>query len=95
MKTPVAIVAGLVGLQSLVMLTLPHLSPRKMFFGVRTGAAFRRTAAGRRVLASYRLQVCCWFAVSVALLFASGGSEGRLKPFVSLLPALGALASYV
>ena len=40
-------------LEAGVMLLLPYLSPRPLYFGVRTGVAFRDSEAGRKIRGLY------------------------------------------
>ena len=68
---PMLIVAML--LEAVIMLVLPYLSPRPIFFGVRTGVDFRGTEQGRRIRLQYWAQVLAWAAVSLALLLGIGG----------------------
>jgi hypothetical protein len=44
-------------LEAAIMMLLPYLSPRPIFFGVHTGVEFRRRTEGRRILKQYWAQV--------------------------------------
>ncbi len=87
MLVTVALTAG-------VMLALPHLTPRGIFFGVRTGEEFRRSEAGRSALSRYRLWVLLAAAVGVALVIAAGQSATILIAG-SVGPELICLAAFV
>ena len=87
MLVTVALTAG-------VMLALPHLTPRGIFFGVRTGEEFRRSEAGRSALNRYRLWVLLAAAVGVALVIAAGQSATVLIAG-SVGPELICLAAFV
>jgi uncharacterized membrane protein len=62
-------------LEAAVMMLLPYLSPRPLYFGVRTGVAFRESQAGRKIRGLY------WGRV-----IASAGIGMAVLPFVPTLP---------
>jgi uncharacterized membrane protein len=57
-------------LQMAMLLLLPYLSPRPIFFGVRTGLEFRRSPSGRKVLVQYWVQVIGWAVLGMVLLWS-------------------------
>jgi uncharacterized membrane protein len=90
---PMLIVAML--LQAVIMLVLPYLSPRPIFFGVRTGSDFRRSEQGRKICTQYWVQVLMWAAVSLALLLGIGGIRDTALGLAALLPIVMSLAAFV
>ena len=83
-----------VALIGAVMLVLPHLSPRGIFFGVRTGKAFRGSEAGRTALAWYRVCVVL-VTVSGAVLVSVAGHSAAALVAGSMGPQVVALAAFV
>ena len=75
-----------------VMAALPHLSPRALYFGVRTGAEFRQSAEGRAAAAWYRWWVAGGVVAGLALILATGAREWvlALTPLVPFLVGIGA-----
>ena len=63
-------------LESAIMLALPYLSPRPIYFGVRTGSAFRDTPFGRRVRMQYTGLVLLFAAIAAVLLMLIRPIEG-------------------
>jgi uncharacterized membrane protein len=55
-------------LEAAVMMVVPYLAPRPLFFGVRTGIAFRESEAGRKILAHYLGRVIASAGIGIALL---------------------------
>ena len=78
-----------------VMLALPYLSPRNLFFGVRVGAAFRENEAGRAALAWYRWWVVGGIAAALALNLAASGMPDAVLAFSPLLPFLAGVGAFV
>jgi uncharacterized membrane protein len=77
-------------LEAAVMMLLPYLSPRPLYFGVRTGVAFRESEAGRRVRTQYWLLVMASAAIGVAWLLAASTMS-----YVAMLPIVLSLAAFV
>src|SRR4051794_32087529 len=80
-----------------VMFALPHLSPRGLFFGIRTGTAFRDTGEGRSLVAWYRLWVGLGAAMAAAIVLSLGKSQPLSQPLIALaamLPELVALTAF-
>jgi uncharacterized membrane protein len=75
-------------LQMAIMMLLPYLSPRPIFFGVRTGVEFRQSPSGRKILAQYWAQVIAWAVVGVVLLWSPVPvGVGAMLPIVMSLVA--------
>ena len=68
-------------LEAAVMLLLPYLSPRPLYFGVHTGVAFRETEAGRKIRAHYWGRVIASAGIGLALLLIA-----PMMPFLAMLP---------
>ena len=82
-------------LEGVVLLLLPNLTPSQMYFGIRTGAAFRGTEFGRRVRRQYRLQVLAWLALSAVLMMAESSGSELPAAIGSMLPFVGAAVAFV
>ena len=95
MKNLSWILTGAAILEAGVMMALPYLSPRQMFFGVRTGAEFRASQSGRKVLLQYWGQVFGWSVVTLALLLGVGRLPDRFAAWLAMLPIVGALIGFV
>jgi len=68
-----------------LMLAIPHISPRGLFFAVRTGTGFRDTETGRAALRLYNWSVAAALVAGAALIVAFGAER---KPPVLLLAAM-------
>ncbi|HTS30614.1 MAG TPA: DUF5808 domain-containing protein [Bryobacteraceae bacterium] len=95
MTRPVWMLTAIVILEGAVMMALPYLSPRRMFFGVRTGAEFRATGAGRKILAQYIGWVFGWFSLAAAILIGTGGLEDSTLAALTIAPMVLALATFL
>jgi len=67
-------------LEAAVMMLLPYLSPRPLFFGVRTGIAFRESELGRKIRGQYWGRVIASAGISTALM-----TLAPILPFVAML----------
>jgi uncharacterized membrane protein len=94
MTRPVWLMAAIVALEGLVMMALPYLSPRQIFFGVRTGAEFRSTDIGRKILAKYLGSVFAWSVIAAAAVLASGGRPDSALALLTIAPALLSLGAF-
>ena len=81
-------------LEGAILLLLPDLTPSQMFFGVRTGAAFRKTDFARGVRRSYRLQVLAWLVLSLVVQIAGGSLPEGLAGGAAMIPFLGAAIAF-
>jgi hypothetical protein len=95
MKTLAWMLTGAAILEAGMMMALPYLSPRQMFFGVRAGAEFRGSPSGRKVLAQYWGHVFGWLVVALALLLGVGGLPAQVAGWLAMLPIVGALIGFV
>ena len=62
---------------------------------MRTGAEFRASQSGRKVLLRYWGQVIGWSVLTLALLLGVGGLPDRLAAWLAMLPIVGALIGFV
>ena len=95
MKNPVLWLAVVVCLETAMMMALPYLSPRQVYFGVRTGAEFRDTEVGRKLRTAYWVQVLIWCVVSLAAMLPVGLLSQNAAGFLAMLPIVGALAAFL
>jgi len=89
MKNLAWILSGVAILEAVVMMALPYVSPRQTFLGVRTGAEFRASQSGRKVLLQCWGQVIGWSVLTLALLLRVGGLSDRLAAWLAILPIVG------
>ena len=75
-----------------VMLMLPHLSPQRLFFGVRVSAGFRTTPPAQAALRKYVLCVLAAFAAGLVLIAALGGERTGMLVAAALLPGFVGIA---
>ena len=68
-------------LEAAVMLLLPYLAPRPLYFGVRTGVAFRESETGRKIRGKYWGRVVASAGIGVAGLLVAPN-----LPYVAMLP---------
>ena len=94
MRDPVWMLAVAAILEAVVMMLLPNLSPRHIFFGVRTGAEFRATDQGRRVLVRYRGQLFGWTAVSLFIVLGMRALPEGILGITAMFPLLGGLIGF-
>jgi uncharacterized membrane protein len=78
-----------------LMLALPQLSPRDLYFGVRTGGAFRASQEGKAAAAWYRWCVVIGVIAALALDLILSGLPDVVKALLPLLPFLVAVAAFV
>jgi len=89
------VVLLLVALDAAILIALPHLAPRGIWFGVRTGDEFRRGAEGRAALRRYRAASGGALAVAAGAALAFGGRSEFALLAVGLGPLPAALAAYL
>lgn len=89
MNSTVVYATGLF-LASGVTLALPSLSPAPFLFGVRVGAAFRKTQPGREALRTYYTSDLAALALAIGMAFALGLNHWWTWLLAALLPYAGA-----
>jgi uncharacterized membrane protein len=77
-----------------VMLALPHLSPRGVFFGARVGEDFASSGGGRGYLRVYRTWVVL-FTLAGAAVVALAGHSALALIAGALIPQVAALAFFL
>jgi uncharacterized membrane protein len=76
------------------MAVLPYLSPRPIYFGVRTGVEFRESPAGRKIRLQYWAQLLLWCAIAVLALGGLALPEWAVAIAV-MLPMAMSFVSFV
>lgn len=76
-------------LEAAIMMLLPYLSPRPLYFGVRTGDGFRNSEAGRKIRAHYWILVLASAAIGVAVLLAASALA-----YLTILPIAMSFAAF-
>ncbi|HKA01012.1 MAG TPA: DUF5808 domain-containing protein [Candidatus Solibacter sp.] len=82
-------------LESAIMLALPYLSPRPIYFGVRTGSAFRDTPFGRSVRTQYTALVLLFAAIAAGFLIFTPGPPEWMPGIAAMLPIFLSLAAFL
>src|SRR5262249_17037855 len=82
-------------LESAIMLALPYLSPRPIYFGIRTGSAFRDTPLGRSVRIQYNALVLLFAAIAVGFLMFTAGPAEWMPGIAAMLPIILSLAAFL
>lgn len=85
---PILAVAAV--LEAIIMMVLPYISPRPIFFGVQTGVEFRESAEGRKVRWQYWAQVIAWGLIG-AVLSLSTSTLGM----AAMLPIVMSFAAFL